>query len=366
MKNIMLCAALAAFLFCGCNGQKTQKQEGHAEYKTMQVETSDFMLHSRYTATMTGRQIVEVRPQVSGRITRICIREGERVRRGQTLFVIDQVPYQMALKVASAKVGSARAQMETARLNYESEVSLQSQDIVSDFTVRTTENKLREAEAALRLAEAEEANARNSLSYTEVQSPVSGAASMIPYHVGALVSSSIAEPLVTVADDSEMWVYFSITESQALDLTTRYGTIDNFIKNSPELELELSNGTLYPLKGRIDAVSGTVEGSTGAVSIRAVFQNPDGLLRNGGSAVVVLPTERKNCIVVPQEATMQLQNRYFVYKIVDGKTVATPVDVYPSDDGKHYIIENGLHAGDIIIAEGAGLMREGVEVNVGK
>lgn len=366
MKKTILVAIGAALLLSCCETKKTEKHESRGQYKTLTVEPTDFTLHTRLTATMTGRQIVEVRPQVAGRITRICIREGERVRRGQTLFVIDQVPYQMALKVASAKVGSARAQMETARLNYESEMSLKSQDIVSDFTVRTTENKLREAEAALRLAEAEEANARNSLSYTEVKSPVSGAASMIPYHVGALVSSSIGEPLVTVADDSEMWVYFSITESQALDLTTRHGSIDNFIKNSPELELELSNGSRYPLKGRIDAVSGTVEGSTGAVSMRAVFQNPDGLLRNGGSAVVVMPTERKNCIVVPQEATMQLQNSFFVYKVVDGKTVATPVTVFPGDDGKRYIIEDGLQAGDVIIAEGAGLMREGVDVTGGK
>ncbi|MCR4921494.1 MAG: efflux RND transporter periplasmic adaptor subunit [Bacteroidaceae bacterium] len=362
-KTIPLCGLLlATLMLVACKGKTEQKKADAAHYKTMVVGTTDYTLEKELTATMTGCQIVEIRPQVGGRITRICIREGEQVRRGQTLFVIDQVPYEMALKVAAAKVKTAEAQMETAGMNLRSEQSLREENVVSDFTVQTAQNKYREAEAALAQAKAEEANARWQLSYTEVKSPVSGSASMIPYHVGALVGSSIAEPLVTVADDSRMYVYFAITEAQSINLIEEYGTLDRYIAQAPAVRLRLSNGSMYEGEGRIDAVSGTVDKGTGSVNVRAVFDNPRRLLHNGGSARVVMPTFLKGCIVVPQEATTQLQNRFFVYKIVDGRTKATAVEVYPTNNGKEYIITSGIEAGDTIIAEGAGLMKEGVSV----
>ena len=205
-------------------------------------------------------------------------------------------------------------------------------------------------------------NARNNLSYTEVKSPVSGVASMIPWHVGSLVSSSISEPLVTVADDSEVYVYFSISESQALDLVTQYGSIEKFITEAPTVSLRMNNGQLYSEQGRISAVSGTVDDKTGAVALRATFPNVGGLLHHGGSGTVVVPTHRKDCIVIPQEATYELQNRMFVYKVVNGKTKATPITLYPQNNGKEYIVDEGLQVGDTIIAEGAGLLKEGIEV----
>ena len=177
------------------------------------------------------------------------------------------------------------------------------------------------------------------------------------------MSSNISDPFVTVADDHEMYAYFSVTENQAIDLIQQYGSLEQFIKQAPEVELRLSNGTVYPLKGRINAVSGTVDASTGAVNLRALFNNPQHLLHNGGSCTVVVSTHRNNCIVIPQEATYELQNRVFVYRVIDGKTKATPIEVFRLNNGKEYIVESGLNEGDIIIAEGAGLLRDGVEIN---
>ncbi|MBR1788886.1 MAG: efflux RND transporter periplasmic adaptor subunit [Bacteroidaceae bacterium] len=353
---------LLGLLTAACTDKKEERKGGEAEYKTLKVTQSNHLLHSDYTARLTGQQIVEIRPQVSGNITSIRIREGDRVTKGQTLFVIDQVPYEAALRVATAKVESAQAKLETARLNYQSEKQLKEQGVVSDFNLSTATNALHEAEAALTLAKAEEVAARNNLSYTVVKSPVSGAASMIPYHVGALVGSNIAEPLVTVADDSRIYAYFSITENQSLDLIGHYGSIDEFLRKAPEVELRMSNRQMFSQKGRIDAVSGTVDSQTGAVSVRAVFPNPQHLLHNGGSATVVFPTEMRDVIIIPQEATYELQNRLFVYRVIDGKTKATPIEVHPTNNGQEYIVSNGLSAGDVIIAEGAGLLRDGVEV----
>ena len=359
-------AALAVLLLVSSCGEEKRGAHDAVQYKTMVVSRKDMMLERQYSARLTGRQIVEVRPQVSGCITRILTNEGEAVRKGQTLFIIDQVPYRAALEVAVAARKSAEARLATARMNYENETRLQQGHVVGDVSVVTMQNALQEAEAALAQARAQEVNARNNLSYTEVKSPVSGVASMIPWHVGSLVSSNISEPLVTVADDSEMYVYFSISENQTFDLISQYGSINEFIAKAPAIGLRLSNGKEYDQKGRISAVSGTVDSQTGAVTLRATFPNSGHLLHNGGSGTVVVPTHRQQCIVIPQEATYELQNRSFVYRVIDGKTKATAVTLFPQNNGKEYIVEEGLNAGDTIIAEGAGLLKEGMEVKVKK
>ena len=353
--------AVACLLTAACGGEKPKTRDA-AQYKTMVVSRKDMDLARQYSARLTGRQIVEIRPQVSGCITRILTNEGEAVRKGQTLFIIDQVPYRAALESAVSARKSAEARLATARMNYENESRLLEGNVVGGVSVQTMRNALLEAEAALAQARAQEVNARNNLSYTEVKSPVSGVASMIPWHVGSLVSSNISEPLVTVADDSEVYAYFSITEDQALDLIDRYGSVAEFISKAPAVSLRLSNGRDYPVAGHISAVSGTVDNTTGAVTLRATFANPDHLLHNGGSATVVVPTHRTDCIVIPQEATYELQNRMFVYRIVDGKTKATPITLFPQNNGKEYIVEDGLNEGDTIIAEGAGLLKEGIEI----
>ena len=352
---------IVVLLIMSCSAEKEKAKES-AQYQTTVVGRKDMTLERQYSARMTGRQIVEIRPQVSGCITRILTGEGEKVRNGQTLFIIDQVPYRAALEVAVAARKSAEARLATARMNYENEMLLQEGKVVSDVSVETTRNALLEAEAALAQAKAQEVNARNNLSYTEVKSPVSGVASMLPWHVGSLVSSSISEPLVTVADDSEIYVYFSISENQMLDLIEQYSSTADFISKAPAVSLRMNNGQEYDQKGRISAVSGTVDAQTGAVTLRATFPNPNHLLHNGGSATVVVPTHRTDCIIIPQEATYELQNRMFVYRVVDGKTKATAVTLFPQNNGKEYIVEEGLQVGDTIIAEGAGLLKEGIEI----
>ena len=353
---------LALVVVTSCSEEKQKQQQQAQQYQTMVVSRKDMSLERQYSARLTGKQIVEVRPQVSGCITRILTGEGEAVKKGQTLFVIDQVPYRAALEVAVASRKSAEARLATAKMNYENEQQLKAGNVVGDVSVEQMRNALLEAEAALAQAKAQEVNARNNLSYTEVKSPVSGVASMIPWHVGSLVSSSISEPLVTVADDSEVYVYFSISEGQALDLIAQYGSIESFISQAPPVSLRMNNGQMYAEQGRISAVSGTVDAKTGAVALRATFPNASGLLHHGGSATVVVPTHRKDCIVIPQEATYELQNRMFVYRVVDGKTKSTPVTLYPQNNGKEYIVEDGISAGDTIIAEGAGLLKDGIVI----
>lgn len=328
----------------------------------MEVSRGSRTLSQSYTAVINGRQSVEIRPQVSGTITQVCIAEGAQVKKGQTLVIIDQVPYKAALETAIANVKSAEASVATARLTADSKEQLFKENVVSAFDLQTARNSLLQAEATLAQAKAEEVNARNDLSYTEVRSPADGVSGMLPYRVGALVDASITTPLTTVSDDTEMYVYFSMTESQVLSLIRQYKTLDEAMKQMPEVELKLSDGLTYAHKGRIDAISGTIDTSTGAVSLRATFPNPEHMLRNGGSGTVIFPYIKENVLIVPQEATYEIQDKIFVYKVVDGKATFSQVSVFPVNNGKEYIVESGLEEGETIIAEGAGLVQEGTVV----
>lgn len=364
MKKLFLYTEIGCLLLAtSCSNTPHTAETGR--YNTMTMTAESRTLNQNYTAVITGRQCVEIRPQVSGTITEVCIEEGAKVTKGQTLFIIDQVPYKAALQTAVANVKSAEAAVATARMTASSKEELFNEHVVSAFDLQTARNQLLEAEAALEQAQAAEISARNDLSYTEVKSPVNGVASMIPYRVGALVDASITTPLATVSDDGEMYVYFSMTENQVLSLIRENGTLEEAMKQMPEVELRLSDGLMYAHKGKIDAMSGTIDTGTGSVSLRATFPNPERMLRNGGSGTVVFPYQMDNVLVVPQKATYEIQDKIFVYRVTDGKATSTPVTVFPVDNGKEYIIEQGLKAGDVIVAEGAGLLQEGTLIESG-
>ena len=334
-----------------------------SSYKTLVVGPADRTLSRQFTASIKGRQSVEIRPQVSGTITQVCINEGAKVEKGQPLFVIDQVPYQAALETAVANVKSAEASVANARMTVDSKQVLYDNKVISDFDLQTSRNALQEAEAALAQAKAQETNARNDLSYTVVKSPVDGVTGMLPYRVGALVDASISEPLATVSDDAEMYVYFSMTENQILALVRQYGTLDETLKHMSDVELLLSDGQPYAHKGKVDAISGTIDSGTGAVSLRATFPNPERMLRNGGNGTVVFPYVRDSVLVIPQEVTYEIQDKIFAYRVVDGKATSTQITVFPVNDGQEYIVEQGLAVGDTIVTEGAGLLQEGTIIN---
>ena len=235
--------------------------------------------------------------------------------------------------------------------------------VISDFELRTAQNDYKSAKAALLQAQAEMTEARNNLSYTEVKSPVDGYAGMTSYRIGALVSASMTDALIRVSDNSEMYAYFSLTEKQVLSLTARYGSLDNALRSFPEVSLELNDGSVYGQKGKIDVISGIIDKTTGTVSMRAVFGNKDKHLMSGGQANIVIPYDRTQCIVIPQGATYEIQNRIFAYKVMDGKAVSTPIKVFEINDGTEYIVEEGLQEGDVIVSEGAGLLKDGTVVS---
>lgn len=358
-KSLILTCILV--LVTSCKEQKSQT--AGSDYKTQNVTLSDRTVYSTFSATIQGKQDVGVYPQISGLITAVLVKEGAAVKKGQTLFIIDQVPYKAALRTAKANVEVAEASVATAKMTVDSKEELFKENVVSQFDLQTARNSLRSANATLAQAQAELVNARNNLSYTVIKSPVDGIAGMSSYRVGDLVSSSMSSPMISVSDNSEMYAYFSMTEKQILALSRQNGSLTDALKAMPEVKLLLSDGSEYQEKGHIDAISGMIDTSTGSVSLRAVFPNSKNVLRSGSTGNIKFPYTKKNCMVIPQTATYELQDKVFVYKVVDGKTQSTQVKVFEVNDGKEYIVESGLKMGDVIIAEGAGLLRNGISVN---
>ena len=195
-----------------------------------------------------------------------------------------------------------------------------------------------------------------------MKSPADGVVGTLPYRVGALVSSALAQPLTTVSDNSDMYVYFSMTENQLLGLIRQYGSKEEALKNMPAIDLQLNDKSTYPEQGQIESISGVIDRSTGTVSLRAVFPNKEGLLHSGGAGNVIVPVRKTGALIIPQAATFEIQDKRYVYKVVDGKAQSSPVQVTRVDGGREFIVDEGLAPGDVIVAEGVGLLREGTPV----
>ena len=358
----LLCLLLAAAALCGC--QEEQETKRSREYEAMILNPTSRKLSSVYSATIRGKQDIDIRPKVSGYITDIYVKEGSVVSKGQTLFVIDQATYEADLQTAIAKVDVAQAAVDAAELTATSKETLLEQDIISEFDLRMARTALASERAQLAQAKANEANARNNLSYTMVKSPADGVVGTLPFRVGTLVSPSDATPMTTVSDNSEMYVYFSMTESQVISLTRQHGSLENALRSMPSVELQLSDGTVYTEKGRIEAISGIIDPTTGSVTVRAKFPNYKRLLLSGGSGNIILPHKAEGCIVIPQSATYEIQDKVYVFKVVNGVARSQIVGVFNISNGKEYVVESGLMPGDTIVVEGVGLLRDDTPVKI--
>lgn len=360
---IVVCIVCGTFLASCSQENKSGDVAQTSSYKFFKVKRDSCNLSQSYSATIRGRQDVAIVPQVSGTITKVLVEEGQHVKEGQVMFVIDQVPFLAALRTAKANVQAAKAQLATAKLDFESNKELFEKDVISQFTLSTSENAYLTAKAALEQALAAEINASNSLNYTEVKSPTDGFVGNLPYRVGALVSPQIQEPLTTVSDNSEMWVYFSMTENQLLSLSRAYRSMEEAVASMPPVGLRLKDGMVYDKEGRIESISAVIDRSTGTVTCKAVFENHDGMLHSGLSGNIVVTKTYKDVLIIPQGATVRQQNKYIVYKVgKDGMAESVLVDVEPISDGKRFIVLSGLKEGDEILADGAGLIRPGTKL----
>lgn len=365
LMSLGLAIAAGLTLTCSC-GNKQAQQGGMQvpEVAVLTVEPSTAAFESSFPATLKGKTDIAIRPQVTGFITKVHVDEGQRVHKGQVLFTIDQVQYQAAVDQAEANLNSARSAVSTAKITEQNKRMLLDKNIISETEWQLAANQLAQAQAAEAQAQAAVVNARKNLAYTTVTAPSDGVVGTIPNREGSLASPSSAQPLTTLSDNSDVYAYFAFTEKELLDFVGEGMSVDAAIKALPEVELQLANGTRYPLKGRVATVSGMIDNSTGAASTRALFPNPDGVLRSGNTGQVIIPRNSEGVIVIPQKATFELQDLRYVYTLNDSnKTVSTAITVQPYDDGKNFVVTSGLKPGDRIVTEGVGTsVRAGMPV----
>ena len=356
-RLVLLACCLALLSSCG-NGNNGEAKA--PEYAVITAQATTAHLTNSYPATIKGKQDVEIRPMVSGFITKLHVDEGSIVKRGQVLFTIDQVQYRAAVETAKATVATAEAALQTQELTTQNNRELNKRGIVSDYQLSTSENQLAQAKATLAQAKASLVNAERNLQYTEVTSPSDGIVGQIPYRVGSLVSASMATPMTTIADNSEMFAYFSMTERQLLQMIREGGSYKDILAKMPAIQLQLIDGSIYPDSGRVETISGVIDPTTGSVSMRALFPNAHNVLRSNSTGNVIFPNVLPDVILVPQSATTDIQDKKFVYVVQADNTVKnTEIQVYTLNDGQNYYVTGGLKAGDKIVIEGVQAIKDG-------
>lgn len=340
--------------------QSAAGQQQAPEVPVAAVALGTTEVASSYPATLKGKTDIDIRPQVAGAITKVCVDEGQRVRKGQTLFLIDQVTFQSAVSQAQAAVNSAQAAVNTAKTNEASQKMLYDKGIVSQIVWQQASDQLAQARAALSQAQAGLTAAQKNLSYTVVTAPSDGVVGSIPLREGSYVSPQSL--LTTISDNSEMYAYFSLNENDIITMTgdgTR--SLEAALEAMPPVQLQLSNGTIYPITGKVATVSGVIDSNTGAATVRALFPNPSGMLLSGASGSVLVPQTFTDVVIIPQSATFENQDMRMVYVVNDSNvTTPTPIQVAKLNDGKNFVVTGGLTPGQRIVVEGVNTVVRGV------
>ena len=354
------------FLISSCGNKKTPDQNNNQvkSFSVLTIVPQKTTLNVDYPATIEGQQNIEIRPKVDGFIQKIYIDEGATVKKGQLLFTISAPQYEQGVRTARANIQIAQADVKSAEMNVEKVKPLVEKNIISKYELESAQYILQAKQAALAQANATLANANINIGYTSITSPVNGIVGTIPFKIGSLVSSTTAQPLTTVSNVGNIYAYFSINEKDAFSFEKDYGSGGKSgLESLPQVSLILSDGNIFPEKGRIETTSGMINSETGSSTLRATFPNPGSIVRSGSSGSVRIPLSLDSAILVPQKATYEIQGKTFVYVVSDSGTVnSVPIIVGNNSNGKSYVVKDGLKPGDKIVIDGIANLRDGLMI----
>jgi membrane fusion protein (multidrug efflux system) len=357
---VMIGTAVVGLTACGIDMPK----ETQSSFETMTVEKSDIELPYKFSARMKGQNDVTIMPQVSGQLMKIAVTEGQQVKKGQTLFVIDSRNAQLELDAAQANLQAALAQENSAKLEYESNKNLFEKKIVSSYMLNNSENSYKQAQASVAQARAAVNRAKVNLGFCTISAPVTGIIGSIPVRAGDQVSPGTQ--LTVLSGNTTMDAEFSVPEGIIEESVQSGATKDDkakYIAALPDVTFVMKNGTEYPHKGRVTSLTGVVDAATGSLGAKASFPNPDGHLFSGIQGTLILSLSEKDVIVIPQNAVVKLQDKQLVYKVqADSTATAVTVTTANSGNGKEVIVMSGLNVGDKIVTVGANNVQEGQKV----
>ena len=338
---------------------------GVKEYPVIEIGYAPTTLYNDYSALLKGEQTVDIRSKITGYIEKIMVDEGAFVKKGQVLFQLNDNDLQATVRSAEAQVKVAEADVNTAQLNLDKTRPLSDKDIVSKFDLESAETALKGKEAQLAQARANLENAKANLQYAVITSPANGTIGNFPYRVGSLVSSTSTEPLTSISNTSKIYAYFSVNEKDFLTLTRSWKgkNLKEKLEKLPPVDLVMADNSIYAHPGRIETASGLVDATTGAVSFRATFTNPEGLLLSGSSGSIRITSRIDSAILIPQKTSYELQGKHFVYRLgPDNKVHNTEITVVTGNLKTAYIVTSGLKAGDKIVLEGIVGLHDGNEI----
>lgn len=358
-------AMISGMYSCGNKETESNRSENRPpQYSVFTVSKRNTVIYYDYVASIQGQEDVEIRPRVDGNLSEIYIDEGQSVRKGQPLFKIEDDLLQEKVISGESELKAALAGLDKARMEIEKVTPLVEKDIVSKFELDAANSNYTAAESRVDKAKAMLNNARTTLGYSTVYSPSDGIAGMIYYKQGSLVGPSTKDPLTVISKNSQMFAYFSVTESDILDFdedSKGRSNRENLAK-LPEVKLLLPNGQMYPYSGKIDATTGLINSKTGTISLRAKFPNPELLLRSGNSGTVQIPDDRKNVILIPQKSTFEIQDKRFVY-VTDNENEVKARQIFTDGtSGNFFIVEKGLEEGEKIVYEGVARLKEKMKI----
>ncbi|MBE9586829.1 efflux RND transporter periplasmic adaptor subunit [Mucilaginibacter sp. JRF] len=365
-QNVPLFVSIAALvLYSSCNSSTAG---GGApppqELPVVAIESKPVTTYTEYTASLEGNRDIEIRPQVDGYLEAIYVDEGAIVKKGQPLFKIDARPFREQYNTANAMLLSAQAALENASINVSKLTPLVENNVVSDVQLRSAKAAYNAAKANVAQAQAQAESAKINLNYTNVTAPADGYVGSIPFKTGSLVGKGQVDPLTVLSENKAVHAYFTMSEVDFINFKEQYAgsTIEAKIKHLPEVELLLADNTTYPQKGKVELAKGQFDKTNGTISFRATFANNSGLLRSGNTGKIRIPSISANSLLVPQEATFELQDKVFVYALTDSnKVVGTPLTV-TGTSGHFYLVSKGLKAGDKIVYKGIDRLRDGVVI----
>lgn len=349
--NSFLFAFLTLQLLVSCKSEK--KTDKLFELPVATVDSGTAVTSKEYIGTIEGKVNVEIRPQVQGALEEINVDEGQFVHKGQRLFKIFDVPYREAVKNAMANQKVEEANLRNAGLEVQRLKPLIDNDVISDVKIKTARSNYDVAKAMLAKSQTAVATAEVNMSYSVIKAPVSGFIGRIPKRLGNVVAPGDDEPITILSDIHEVYVYFTMSESDFLYFNSQHKTDTTAIHHlMPKVYMYLSDGSRYPLQGTIDAVNGQVNNNTGAISLRATFQNPESILRSGGTGKIMMRTYENGAILVPQVAITTIQDRDFVYKLDKDNKVQPEKVVISKKTGNYFIVTSGVQPGDRILTAG--------------
>ena len=361
MKKITFLSLMAVFLISCADKSQAPAAAPAPLLPVMAITTENTTTDAEYPAAIQGTVDVEIRPQVSGNLDRVLVDEGAYVTKGQSLFKINERPYREQLNNALASLHAAEASYINAQLEVDKLTPLVQNKVVSDYQLKSAKASQKIAAANIEQAKAIAASAKINLGYTTIKAPVNGYIGRLPKKQGSLVSATDIDALTTLSDVQEVYAYFSLSETDFIQFKSQYAgsSIGDKIKKLPPVTLILADNSAYPQTGKIDMVDGQFDKTTGAITVRAKFSNPYKTLRSGNTGKIRLGLQHDDAILVPQSATIEMQDKVFVFTVSkENKVTKIPITVI-GKSGTNYLIKDGVKTGDQIVLSGIDKLQEG-------